>query len=368
MRRTTFISQLQRAVFLLLAVLALAQGVSCRREPLVDSVEINGFQLVIRPRWIEMDTRPTGMTAIIYPTDGSTPTRISTNTVDSISVPIAAGNYRVLLFNQAEGDFKSLSFRHMESFYDCEVIVNEDTDHKMSYEIFPTSQMSNEPDVLAVDYCNELSVTQAEVDEARKRGKKIVKTLTMKPHIVISTLYIRVPVVGIYNGLSAQGCIDGMSRHIYMTYYDTGDKLASQVIPGWTFNYESISSNNGTITASCKTMGLPGTSLYLTSGASIETSERQLFKSSVRSQTDPKFKPEDIRLHLKVILVDRKSVVDTLFLVGDQIERTINEPLILNLNCKDTLRLPYAKPEGSGAAAFDADFDDWIEHEDIINL
>lgn len=112
-----YIQSIKNASFVMAIFCALAGMLSsCQREPLEVVDPNNSFDLVIRPRWIELDERPTGFTAIIYPTDGSTPKTIISNNVDSVKVTLPAGGYRVLIFNQTEEEFSSLTFRHMESY------------------------------------------------------------------------------------------------------------------------------------------------------------------------------------------------------------------------------------------------------------
>lgn len=346
-------------------------GISCQREPLHDIVYDKAFELVVKPRWTELDERPTGMTVIAYPTNGNKPvTTISAN-VDSVSLALPPGGYRILLFNGYESEYSSFYFRHIESFADCEIVANEDADNRGSYSILPASIMSKQPEILATSTSSEVYVSQDEIDLAYSRNRRLVKTVTMVPHIIISTLYITVPVDGAYNAYTAFGCIDGMSRHIYPTYYEAGPNLASHAIYGWEMNYESLSSNFGTLTVKCTTMGMPGRPLFVNSTSSIETNEYPLLTNpfATKSEMDPMFKPEDIRLHMRVLLVDKKTVVDTTYLVGDIIERRINSPLILELKTEAKMKLPYVKPaDGSGAAGFIVSVDDWNDIEEQINF
>lgn len=337
---------------------------SCVREPLVIIGENEAFDLVIRPRWIEMDERPTGFTAIIYPTDNSEPYVVRSNDVDSVQVSLPVGSYRVIVFNQTFDEYESIKFRHAESYYDFEIMGADEDDSKVlsSYNIMSKSRMCKEPAVFAADCCNELSVTQTEVDEARKNNVRIRKTLTMRPHIVISTLYINLRVEGIYNGYAVQGCIDGMSSHVYSTYFEAGSSCGAFNIPAWKTKFDGVSSVYGWYQGVVRNFGMPGTSLYLQSAASIETSTVNLvdrIKNGSRSETDPTFKPEDIYLHMRVLLVDKKTIYEQSFAVGDLIERRINEPLVLDLWPREMLVLPYAEPEDGGASGFDADVDNW---------
>lgn len=355
---------MRRSIIAFLLFTALFGSVSCKREPLVLSDLYNTFDLVIRPRWSEFDKRPTGMTAFIYPVSGGQPKVVTTNNVDSISVQLFAGGYRVLLMNQSPSEFPYFEFRNIDSYYDCEVVAAE-CENTQGYSLIPGCRMSEYPGILAVDCCNEISVTQTEIDEAGSTGMRVHKLITMKPHIVVSTLYITVPVYGIYNAWSATGCIDGMSRSAFLTYFDTGSGLAAHSIEPWTPHYVSLSSQYGSLTASITTLGLPDTPLYLSSSAQVETGKNRITKS----ETDPKFKGEDIILHLKVLLVDLKTVISKDFAVGDKIVRTINEPLVLDLNTAEYIELPYVQPaDGSGKAGFDVEVDDWFLNEMEIDF
>lgn len=338
---------------------------SCHREPLYITDFYDTFDLVIRPRWSEMDSRPTGMTAFIYPTEGGDPTVLSSNDVDSIAVRLHAGGYRILLMNLTPAEFPSLEFSRMESFYDAKVSAAPQS-KEASYALIPDCTYCQSPEILAIDCCNELKVDQSEIREYEKKGQRVRKVVTMKPHVIVSTLYIDIPVEGIYNAWSATGCIDGMSRQIYMTYFDTGTERAAHEIPTWKPSYESVSSIYGSLSASVTTLGMPGTSLYLSSGASVETSITDI-ASITRSETDPVFKPEDIFLHISVLLADKKTVITKDYPVGDLITRRINQPLVLNLKMEEMLFLPFVPPaDGSGMAGFDVSVEDWFEEEHDI--
>ena len=361
------------AVVSLMILAVVSMFSSCDREPLEILDPSNSFDLVIRPRWIELEERPTGFTAIIYPTDGGTPTTVTSNNVDSIKVSLAGG-YRVLIFNQTQEEFASLTFRHMESYYDSQVMLAENINDTGKYNIKANSTLAQEPAVFASDCCNELYVDQHEIDVARSTNCRYRKILTMRPHIIISTLNVCLRVEGIYNGYAVEGCIDGMAGDVFPTYFEAGDNRASFVITQWTAKYDGINKTAGYYMGKVRVFGMPGTSLYLSSSASIETQTTPEYPSTraagTRSKSDPVFLPEDMKLHMRVLLVDLKTVYEQTFNVGDLIERRINEPLLLDLNIDEpVLTLPYAKPaDGSGASGFDANVEDWIVIDNVINF
>lgn len=348
---------------------------ACQRETIYD-LDIDDpslFKLIITPRWAEFDKLPTGMTAIVYPNDGSRPMTYVTNNIDSLVIPLPAGGYRVLLYNQTEGEFNSLKFRHMDSFNNAEIYAAEDSEHAGAYDIMPKSTFCSQPETFAVDFFTDILVTKEEINAALRRSMQIVKKLEMRPHIIVAPIYITIPVDGIYNALSAAACVDGMARHSYLSHYDTdGTDLAAYPVTGWMPHYDGISKTTGSFTAICNTLFMAGVPLRLVSAASIVNKERyvNLTKSTyygdreednVPSESFPYFKPEDVRLHLKFLLADRKTVVDTTLYVGNKIEQINNDRLMLELELKDRIVLPYVQPaDGSGAAGFDVTVEDWI--------
>lgn len=338
---------------------------SCVREPIDIDSSSNTFDLVIRPRWIELEKRPTGFTAIIYPTNGGQPKTYTSNNVDSMVVKLPAGGYRVLVYNQTEAEYSSISFRHMDSYYDCQISLTEST-KPCNYKIKANSMFANEPAEFASDCCNELYVDPKDIEIARRDKQRLHKVLTMKPHVIISTLYVKLRVKGIYNGYGVEGCIDGLAGCVFPVYFDAGDNLASEVITQWKPSYDGISSEWGWYEGKVRVGGMPGASLYLTSGASIETTtvsaDPVLSRAGSRSENDPTFKPEDIYLHMRVMLVDLKTIHEQSFPVGDLIVRNNNSPLVLDLLLDEPniLDLPYAKPaDGSGTSGFTADVEGW---------
>jgi len=337
--------------------------VSCTRVELTISDFYDTFDLVIKPRWTELEKRPSGMTAYVYPTDGSAPKIVSSNNVDSIEIRLEAGGYRVILMNQSPSEFPSLQFKRMESYYDAQIVAA-GCENTQSYSLKPHCRMTEAPELLAIDCCNEIVVHQSDIEEISSDKKRLRKIVTMKPHIVVSTLYINVPVDGIWNAWSASASIDGMSDCVYLTYYDTGQSLAAHTIPTWTPGYQGPSSQYGTLSAQITTLGMPGTSLYIASDASVETQHTSI----TRSVTDPQFKADDIYLHMKVLLVDLKTVIDTTYAVGDLITREINEPLVLELEPQEYMFLPYVQPaDGSGKAGFDVSVEEWnVIHDDVF--
>lgn len=365
----------QTVAFMSMLLLSLTSlFTSCAREPIEVDDASNTFDLVIRPRWIELEKRPTGFTAIIYPTDGSQPKTYLSNNVDSIKVQLPAGGYRVLIYNQSEAEYHTLSFRHMESYYDSQICLTENTETSCQYPIMAKAFFANEPAEFASDCCNELYVDPKDIEIARRDKQRIRKVLTMKPHVIISTLYVKLRVKGIYNGYAQEGCIDGTSGSVFPTYWDAGEDRAAELIKSWKVLYDGISSEWGYYEGKVRVGGMPGTSLYLTSGASIETTtvsaDPEKSRAVSRSETVPTFLPEDVYLHMRVLLVDLKTVVEKTYAVGDLIERRINDPLVLDLNLeKDPLELPYAQPaDGSGASGFDAEVEDWKYTGSDINF
>lgn len=346
---------------------------SCVREPIDIDSNSNSFDLVIRPRWIELEKRPTGFTAIIYPTNGGEAKTYVSNNVDSMVVKLPAGGYRVLIYNQTEAEYSSISFRHMDSYYDSQISLTENPD-PCNYSIKPNSFWANEPAEFAADCCNELYVDPKDIEIARRDKQRIHKVLTMKPHVIISTLYVKLRVKGVYNGYSMSGCIDGLAGSVFPVYFDAGENLASVPITTWKATYDGLSSEWGWYEGKVRVGGMPGASLYLTSGASIETNtisaDPGLSRAS-RSENDPTFKPEDVYLHMRVLLVDLKTIYEYTFPVGDLITRNNNSPLVLDLLLDDPnyLELPYVKPaDGSGTSGFNADVEGWNYTESTIRF
>ena len=165
-----------------------------------------------------------------------------------------------------------------------------------------------------------------------------------------------------------------MACSVFPTYFEAGENLGSFAIKDWKAEYDGVSKTGGYYVGKVKVFGMPGTSLYLSSSASIETQTGTEYEdtrsAATRSKSDPTFKPEDILLHMRVLQVDRKTIFTQTFTVGDLIERRINDPLLFDLNIDEpVLELPYVKPaDGSGASGFDAEVEDWIVIDNQIRF
>lgn len=342
-------------VFLALLVLT-----GCCRRPLEVIVE-KDTHVRINVDWTShFGERPSGMTVRLYPADGSAPISNVTNDVDGIDVGLTAGTYYLLVFNQTEDEFGSMTFSGMQQYTEAAAHAARATLHGNStWDKGVDYYADPEPIGVAVDT---ITITPDMVEEGisferYKKGMttnhyyKGTTTYTFDEVALpmTSKLNVTVHVKGIGNMRSVAGYITGMADGF--TLYSGLRLNTACVLPldTWKGAYEDKAANTGVITTSTATFGLP-------------------YDKEVLDHRDPK----DNRIVLYFTLVDGSTRtysydvaryihyrnVDETLPLRDRYAMSLELDLVLRAPLIDEPDLPDVTPDKQGDG-FDAEVHPW---------
>lgn len=306
--------------------------------------------------WTEFDEeKPTGMTVVAYPEDGSTPKAVLTNDLQAAELSLEEGQYNILVFNQSTTEYGSFHFEGMEQYSTAKVLANEHTSRWYKSRGSEDRTIS-EPEWLAAGRRERLTVTKEMI-----KGDTTVVVDTVTPLNVIYTIDVRVHVKGIYNVRSARASLTGMAEGYEFATGKPTTSTITQLLENWTLTHDEDNPSNGVLSCEITSFGLPSDHQNIAS--------ENLF-------------------NLSLLLVDNKTQKDYTFEVGDKFVREeeddanpsgnhhststdIDLPtdaeveLSLSVETEVAAPLPDVKPEGGSAGGFDATVEDWGDEEHI---
>ena len=332
---------------MVLMVVGFLMLTSCHYKDLyLEDIEEERAEIRVPVDWSRFfETKPTGMTVMAFPDDEQgKPTVALSNDLAYADLPLSAGYYHVLVFNQSIDEFGSFHFEGMDKYSTACVKANPlSTKWDRSRTDEP---IIRNPEWLAAGRLNHVVVT----DEMVSSVDSIFVTDTVKPRDAIYTIHVRIHVKGIYNILSAQASLDGMADgFVFSTHKPTATRR-TQLLEHWTFTKNKDNPANGLLSAKIKSFGLPDGHQNL---------------------------PAENVLQLTLLLVDNKTKLNYTFEVGDKFQRgkedessgillpTADEEN-LDLSLSIDSKIPDVKPEGSSSGGgFDAKVDDWGDDIDI---
>lgn len=343
-----------------LAVLVTLLLTACDRRPLEVIVERN-THVRINVDWAShFGQRPSGMTVRLYPADGSAPISNVTNDVDGIDVGLTAGTYYLMVFNQTEDEFGSMTFSGMQQYTEAAAHAARATLHgNSSWDEGIEYYADPEPIGVAVDT---ITITQDMVDrgisfERYKKGMTTnhlyegADTYTYDEVVLpmTSRLNITVHIKGISNMRSVVGYITGMADAFHLSDGQRLNTTCALPLDTWKGAYVDKSANTGVITTSTATFGLPYDKVVL--------SNRN---------------PGDNRIVLCFTLVDGTTrlfsydvarfihyrEIDETVPLRDRYEMSLELDLVLEAPLIDEPLLPNVTPDNQGSG-FDAEVQPW---------
>jgi hypothetical protein len=342
------------------AFLALLVLTGCCRRPIEVIVE-KDTHVRINVDWTShFGERPSGMTVKLYPADGSAPITNVTNDVDGIDVGLTAGTYYLLVFNQTEDEFGSMTFTDMQHFTTAAARAARATLHgNSSWDKGVDYYADPEPIGVAVDT---ITITPDMVEEGisferYRKGMTTnhyyqgVATYTYDevPLPMTSKLNITVHIQGIGNMRSVAGYITGMADGF--TLY-SGHRLNSAcVLPldTWKGAYEDKAANTGVITTSTATFGLPYDKVVLANRE--PTDNRIVLCFTLVDGTTRQFS-FDVARFIHYRQIDESLPLRDRYAMSLELDLELRAPLI------DEPHLPDVKPDSKGDG-FDAEVQPW---------
>lgn len=321
------------AVVLLLAWLM----VSCQPHDPFCFSHPHGLKARIDVDWSDFvkDT-PDGMTLYVFPNDDTQrPTTETTHTITRASFTLMPDDYLVMVHNQSASEFGSVVFRNMDDWSTAEVRTAECTSDW--YKPKDGEKLGQTPEWLAFD-TRSVTVTEEMMKAA---GNEEISVGTMIPQNVVYTLHVRLKAEGIENFRAGRAALTGLSDGYRPVLQEYHTDRVTHLLETWSVEKSSTvratdgTTSTGYITSDITCFGLP-------SGHGGTAEENVL--------------------HLKLLLVDNKTIVAGTFNVGNRIWQfmTDGDPLHLYIE----LTLPKKLPDVESAtddsqSGFDAEVDDW---------
>lgn len=364
---------------------------ACDRRPIEDDTIMTGdyAEILLLTNWSLLDEVPTGMTAMFYPEDGSTPTVLMSNNTVGNTLKLKKGKYKALVFNQSIYEFGSMTFNGMDAFESASVravglaesvtqqtaadlswfkkVINNNPD-SISKVIRPLQSFNSDRFVYEVtdEMCKrqwEKEQQQADDPWGNVSQYAFVDTIRSTPPPVAPTMHITIHVKGIDNAYMARAYISNMAREDrFGPHYNTSED-AIQIISDWKVIISEQDKTRGDIKCSFRTFGVP--SMQVTENDMyIDVGSRNAAKGTRSIVVDN----GENKLYIEFMLKDGQTTVVHEFDVTKDIDYAENE-LILNVELNIDNALPDVPDViGAGGAGFDADVEDWIEEDHDIHI
>lgn len=383
--------------------LVLVDASSCSRRPLEEEWQLGDYaDILLMTDWKLLHETPTGISAVFYPDDGSTPVRLMTNNIKQNVVRLRRGTYHVIVFNQSEYEFGSMTFSGMSTYETACASLNplsaNSTLTAADYRWL--SGMLHTPDSLALgmrepEYFNaDRFVYEVTEDMCRRQYYKeqgaasnvpvwdipdpeeYIDTIFSTPPPVPPTLHITARVKGINNAYQVRAYITNMARADLFGPHRNTENPAIHVISNWSIAADPGVKEKGEIRADIRCFGVPGLQvadhdLYYNLDAIDFTRAPQSAVPAVAPLTRAiaEYYGDNV-IVFDFLLKDGKTHAQQSFTVTDAITYDKGElRLDIELDHGTTdPDFPIILPDvpdviGSGGAGFDATVEEW-QHED----
>lgn len=340
---------------LLIPVIILAAAIvaGCRIDPplhLRQSMGV-GVKAIWKAEVQPEGVKPNGMSLYIF-RDGTFFGRYITADVDSCTVQLEPGKYRIFMISLTEDEYGGMEFFNMDSFDDAYVSLN---DTWLSWYTPEDGEvLIQNPEPMVVGISDEFEITEEMIREWMENNPGyysgesnvniVTVTVPLYPRNVVSLLWATIYSDNADVLKAVRATISGMARTFMLTQDRTGDEEGTQILEDWSLTIDKPETRVGHLDCIITTFGLP----------------RGELPSPLR----------DPALNIATLLVDNTTIDSYKFLVGDKIR--LDEPvpdgyrllyrLILGTVEEPAMHPPDVKPadEESG---FDASVGDWDEGE-----
>ncbi len=343
---------------------------SCDRRQLWDEwdtlvpidINVNWSQ----SRWTEFDegAAPTGMSIYAYDQMGKQQNVVKvTNDLEHVELKLYDGDWNVFVFNQSIMEYASLQFRGMDKYASAQIETIPQASRWFAASRAEWVTRSNSPWAVQTratraqatrdgTRADEYSLTTKQpiwfasdchegviIDE-----DKIIRDFT--PHTrfdngifytksAIIKMGVKVHFKGFANLYTVRSVISGVAKSYNISKMHALTEMTAHELTGWESKAETDST--GYVETSFQTFGLIDSYSY---------------------------QPEELYLHLDVMLRDGETVMTYDLPVGDLVKETEDKDLDLIIEIKDPLELPDVEVNETGNG-FDITVSDW---EDEINI
>ena len=393
MKRTRLLSFLASVAMLMVGL------TSCERRVLEDEVVLGAYaDVLLLTDWSKLDEQPTGMTAIFYPEDGSSPISVVSNDVERNVVRLRRGQYKVLVFNQSVYEFGSMSFSGMDSFESACATLNElsatsqltANDYKWYASVVSTDSAQyamRTPEAFNADrfrydlteeilrrqYSHDMGMDGYHDPALEEIYHWYADTIYAQPEPVPPTRYIKARIKGIHNAYLCRAYITNMARaDLFGPHVNTQD-AGVQVLTDWKLSMVSDDEKWDDCTGS--SMGYAQTSFRCFGVPTLEFSHEPLgYSRPFATRALTTFDYGRNYIVIEFLLRDGTTRRIFRFDVTERITYTEDElRLDLELDLADDGDVPIVLPDvpdiiGDAGAGFDATVDPWKSEDHNISF
>ena len=356
---------LRNSVSAVLGILLMLIATSCDRRQLWDEwdtlvpvdVKVNWKQ----SRWADFDEgeAPTGMSVYAFDQTGKQePVVIVTNSIEHIEAKLYDGDWNMFVFNQSVMEYASLKFSGMNRYASAQIETIPQASRWFASSRAEWVTRSNSPWAVQTratrgqTRADEYSLTTKQpiwfandcyegviIDE-----NSIIRDFTPHTRFDDGTFYpksaiikmgVKVHFKGFANLYTVRAVISGVAKSYNISKMHSQNEMTAHELTGWTSKAETDST--GYVETNFQTFGLVDGYSY---------------------------QPEELYLHLDVMLVDGQTIMTYDMPVGNLVKTTEDDDIDLIIEIKDPLELPNVKMTGGGNG-FDITVSDW---EDEINI
>lgn len=293
--------------------------------------------------------KPTGVTLYFF-RNGKFYMQHTTSEVDSCTVQLEPGNYRLMMISQSPQEYWKMKFKNMTDFENASVSVDET---KSSwYTRADEEVLINNPEVMAVGVSDEFMVSE---DMFYNQGQAATKAdgdvlyytirVPINPKSIVSEYWVTIYSDNVDVLKSVRASTSGMARTFELTQGMTGDEEGTQLITQWTLTIDDKAKRIGHLDGIVTTFGFP----------------RGELPGPGRDST----------LNVSTLLIDNETVESYTFYVGDKIH--LEEPphegfrylyhVTFGSVFEPAIHPKDVKPDEGGG--FAAQVSDWDEEENI---
>lgn len=290
--------------------------------------------------------KPDGVTLYFF-REGEFYMQHTTSNVDSCTVQLAPGRYKLYMISQSPEEYWTMTFEDMHDFDNARVSVAET---KSSwYTRADDEALINNPEMMVVGVSDEFEVSESMIEQYNrsltKAGENVLYytvRVPVDPQCITSQYWVTIYSDNADVLKSVRASTTGMARDFYLTQGKTGDSEGTQLISQWTLTIDDEERRVGHLDGYVTTFGFP----------------RGELPSPTRDST----------LNVMALLVDNKTVENYTFFIGDKIH--LEEPvpqgyrnlyrIIFGSIFEPAIHPEDVKPHGGGFTAGVTDWDEEI--------
>lgn len=341
--------RLRRFILALIAAAALAAG--CAIEPPLHLRQ--GLKVIVKVLWkaevYPEGIKPSGVTLYFF-RDGEYYMQYTTAQVDSCTVQLEPGKYRLYMISQSPNEFAYMQFSNMTNF-DLASVTVEETKSSWYRTRAAEEVLAANPEHMIAGVSDEFEIEpdkvqsyQKSLAEAGGETEDMVRYYTVRvpvyPKSIVSQFWVTIYSDNADVLRSVRASTSGMARTFNLTQGTTGDDECTQLITDWRLTIDDPVSRMGHLDGKITTFGFP----------------RGEFPGPDRDPT----------LNVSTLLIDYSTIETYSFYVGDKITLSDHPPdgyrhlyrLVFGSVYEPAIHPPDVHPadESSG---FDATVDDW---------